>query len=389
MVDTQTYSQHMLSKMLKNKYKYSTLVYVINNNLKMSSQFTSQIDLIKALYIREDDSLCIENQKKALAGAQKDSTKQFKKLRDDLIKDDGLIRYQDTYLYAYEAISKLLEKYTALFSSRFKYVFIDEYQDCDENQRQVLDMIFDSKKCTVIKIGDSDQAIYNSSYDKTSDWIPKDGFLSIATSCRYSQEIADVICKLKKDNNCILTSAGAIGVKPVLLVFDPEQIGRVIDGFITALDSFGLNDKNGVYKAIGAVKSENATGLKIGSYWSDFDATVIKQGDYNYWTYIDNIATSLLEGKLYIAERIVRKLLCQIFRYAKIRNPKSGKEFTVATTKKMLEDEYRELYRQWIYELSRLQNLKRESIDCFTRQKINELLKIYNPQVNDIFNGHL
>lgn len=385
-VDTLIYSQHMMSKMKTNKDKYRALDYVIKNNLQTSKQFTSPIDFIKALYIREDDSLCVGNQKKALAGAQKDSTNQFKELRDDLIKDEGLIRYQDAYLYANEAISKLPEKYTALFSSRFKYVFIDEYQDCDENQRQALDMIFDSKKCTVIRIGDSDQAIYNSSEDKTSDWVPQHDFLSITTSCRYSQEIADVIGKLKKDENGILTLVGYTGIKPTLLVFEPDKIDRVIDGFINALDSCGLNDENGIYKAIGAVRSENTTGLKIGSYWSGFDSSVIKQSDYNYWAYVDNIVTSLLEGKLYKAEKIVRKLLCQIFRYMKISNSKSGKEFTVATIKKMLEDEYRELYRQWIYELSIFQNVNRASINCFMRQKINELLIKIAPQLNNIVN---
>ncbi|KSV60564.1 DUF5688 family protein [Acetivibrio ethanolgignens] len=71
--------------------------------------------------------------------------------------------------------------------------------------------------------------------------------LPIMTSCRYSQEIADVICKLKKDNKNIVTFAGKTGVKPVLLIFAPEKIDRVISGFINALETHGLYDNKGVY----------------------------------------------------------------------------------------------------------------------------------------------
>ena len=336
-------------------------------------------------YLRNDGALCVEKQTRALAGADTKSTKQYKALLDDLLKNEGIIRYRDAYSHAEAAINSLPEEYTDLFSSRFQYVFIDEYQDCVDVQRRAIDAIFNSTKCTVIKIGDSDQAIYNSSENDTPDWVPQDRFLPIMTSCRYSQEIADMICKLKKGNKNITTSAGKMGVKPILLIFDPEKIDRVISGFINALETHGLYDNEGVYKAIGAVRKKDSSGLKIGSYWSEFDGSVKKQGEYNYWVLVDDITTNLLEGNLYKAERIVRKLLCRIFHYAKVRHPISGKEYSVATIKRSLDDEYRDIYRQWIYEMSRLQNIERETIDCLMRQKINELLKIKNSQADDIF----
>ena len=129
------------------------------------------------------------------------------------------------------------------FSSRFQYVFVDEYQDCNNIQRQAIDSIFDSTKCVVFKIGDSDQAIYNSEEDTTPDWVPQSGFLSLMTSCRFSQEIADVVCKLKRDDKGIVTLVGETGVKPVLLIFSPEKIDKVITGFISALEAYGLSDK--------------------------------------------------------------------------------------------------------------------------------------------------
>lgn len=383
-VDNLTYAQHMLNRM-QNSAKYRALNYVTKNSFETGGQFTTRIDHTQALYIRDDGALCVGKQRKALAGMQKLSTMQYKELLTDLLKAEGIMRYQDAYSYAKAAINGLPEAYTDLFSSRFQYVFIDEYQDCDDVQRQAIDAIFNSKKCVVIKIGDSDQAIYNSENNQVPDWVPQDGFLPIMTSCRYSQEIADVICKLKKDNKNIATFAGKTGVKPVLLVFDIERIDRVIEEFINVLEKHELLDNKGIYKAIGAVKKENSSGLKIGSYWSEFDGSVKKQSEYNYWVLVDEIIKGLLEGKLYKAERLVRKLLCRVFHYVKITNSVSGKEFSVTTIKKLLDDEYKDIYRQWIYELSRVQNIERETIDCLMRQKINELLKIENPQAGDIF----
>ncbi len=383
-VDNLTYAQHMLNRM-QNSAKYRALNYVTKNSFETGGQFTTRIDHTQALYIRDDGALCVGKQRKALAGMQKPSTMQYKELLTDLLKAEGIMRYQDAYSYAKAAINGLPEAYTDLFSSRFQYVFIDEYQDCDDVQRQAIDAIFNSKKCVIIKIGDSDQAIYNSENNQVPDWVPQDGFLPIMTSCRYSQEIADVICKLKKDNKNIATFAGRTGVKPVLLVFDIERIDSVIEEFINVLEKHELFDNKGIYKAIGAVKKENSSGLKIGSYWSEFDGSVKKQSEYNYWVLVDEIIKGLLEGKLYKAERLVRKLLCRVFHYVKITNSVSGKEFSVTTIKKLLDDEYKDIYRQWIYELSRVQNIERETIDCLMRQKINELLKIENPQAGDIF----
>lgn len=381
-VDNLTYAHHMLNRM-QNSTKYSALNYVTKNSFETGGQFTARIDHTQALFIRDDGALCVGKQKKALAGAQKISTNQYKELLADLLKDEGIMRYQDSYSYAKSALKNLPEAYTNLFSSRFQYVFIDEFQDCDDIQRKAIDAIFNPTKCAVLKIGDSDQAIYNSSKDETPDWVPRDGFLPIMTSCRYSQEIANVICKLKKGNKSIVTFVGMTDVKPVLLVFEPEKIDRVIDKFISILESHGLYDNNGVYKAIGAVKKEDSSGLKIGSYWSEFDSSAKKQSEYSYWAIIDNITTNLSDGKLYKAERNVRKLLCRIFHYAEIKHSVSGKEYSVTTIKKKLYDEYWDTYRQWICELSRLQNIN--TIDCLIRQKINELLKINNPQAGDIF----
>ena len=132
--------------------------------------------------------------------------------------------------------------------------------------------------------------------DETPDWVPQSGFLPIMTSCRYNQEIANVISRLKKDKQEITTLAGKTGVKPILFIFNKETIGKVVWAFIEALERNGLYDESGIYKVVGAVRDEKLTGLKIGSYWSGFDGTKRSLDEYCFWSLIDNIVKELSDG---------------------------------------------------------------------------------------------
>lgn len=386
-VDDDTYAQHMLSRMQKNVEYYKDLFSKVNQIINTGNQFKNQIELIKSLYLGDDDSLYVGKQKSPIAGVKKKTAVQYNKLIESLLKDEGIIKYRDAYKYAEEAIAQSPEVYKALFSSRFRYVFIDEYQDCNIVQRKLIDMLFDPTKCTVIQIGDSDQAIYDFIGNDTPDWIPRDGALRIMTSCRYSQEIADVICNLKKGDKNITTFAGNTGLRPVLIVFSSESIGRVIGTFINVLETHGLCEPEGIYKAIGAYKKEGLKGLTIGSYWPKFDNSLKKQNEYNYSAIVDDIIQNLSEGKLYQVEHTIRKLIYRIFHYAHVRNEKTGKEFSLGTIKAHLDDEYWEIYRQWIYEMSRLWNPEKEIIDRLVRQKINELFRIETSRTDDAFDS--
>lgn len=44
----------------------------------------------------------------------------------------------------------------------------------------------------------------------------------------------------------ITTLAGKMGINPILLVFNPEQIDKIIGEFINVLDAHGLYDNKGI-----------------------------------------------------------------------------------------------------------------------------------------------
>ena len=383
-VDDMTYAQHMLSRMQKEQ-KYNKLNYVTNCSFKSGGQFLDRIAHTQSLFLREDGSLCVGKQRRALAGKDKESTIQYRQLIDDLIKIDGIMKYREAYQYIDDAVNELTEEYVDLFSLRFQYVFIDEYQDCDEVQREALQLLFNPDKCTVIRIGDTDQAIYNSESDTVDAWIPKEGYLSISSSNRFGQEIADVISELRQNHERILSHTGKINIKPVLLVYDVDKIDRVIEGFINALEMHGLCDPKGIYKAIGAVKKEDTSGLKIGSYWKEFNDDKKNQSDYNYWSLIGEIRNELINGKMYNVERIFRRLLCRILHYARSKSSENIKDYTVTSIKRILEEDYNEIYRDRMYALSQLNNLELDSINEFIKGFVNEMLEIKNPGIGDIF----
>lgn len=186
LLDDRTYAQHMLHWINTNRRAYSTLTYLIKSSYDNAKDiYADRIEHISALYLRDDGALYIKSQKRPLAGAQKPSAQQFRAMLDDFLKNEGIIRYRDAFRYANIAIKESEGQYADLFSRRFRYVYVDEYQDCSETQRNVLHKLFDPTMCVVTHIGNPDKAIYNSDKDKTIDWCPSVGFLSISSTCRY------------------------------------------------------------------------------------------------------------------------------------------------------------------------------------------------------------
>lgn len=382
-VDSRTYAHHMLQKM--REPAYSTLSYAVKKNYEnCRGIYADRVDHAMALYKRNDGALCIKNQTKALAGAGKKSAQQFSELKEDLLKDEGIILYQDAYQYANNAVEELSNQYTDLFSLRFRYVFIDEYQDCTEIQRNALHKLFDSSKCVVINIGDADQAIYNSDANDTIDWHPSKNSLSIASSNRYGQRIANILSPLCKDKSEIKSSLGE-GATPILIIYDKDTISYVLGKFVSLLEEKCLCDTDGVYKVIGFIKKADSAGIKIGSYWAEFNGVDKRKNEFKYWGIIDDICIQLQQGKMYRAESLIRKLMCRLFHYAGVQNAKTGKEHTPLSLRTILKDKYSDMYAEHILELSQLIDYNRESVDEVVRATIDELLRNMSEDGKSIF----
>lgn len=90
----------------------------------------------------KDDILYHISQYKALATAGTNSATLYKQAKKELLISNGLLIYNDTYQYGLQALNEI-KKLRLLLSKRFRHVFIDEYQDCSQIQRDVLSTAFD------------------------------------------------------------------------------------------------------------------------------------------------------------------------------------------------------------------------------------------------------
>lgn len=264
-------------------------------------------------------------------------------------------------------------------------MFIDECQDCNQMQRDALDKLFNRNKCCVFRIGDSDQAIYNSDNSEIEDWKPSVSCLSMASSNRYGQEIADVLTNLRTDKKVINTSSGKTGYIPTVIIFDDASIDKVVEKYILALDENELYDPNGIYKIIGAVKKRDLTGLKIGDYWSEYDDNNNLKSEYNYWNYVRAISEGLSAGKLYYVEGQFRRLLCKILHYAGVKNKVSGREYTYKTIKKRIDEEHSVLYRNDWIKITKLKSYDIKSVDVAIRMLIKDLIDFKGKTEDDLF----
>lgn len=387
-VNNETYAKHMYNFLIMRDY--NTLYRFLLDKCGKGKRYLDVLSVLQNLELDSKDDLFIANGGglSRIAKSCSKSNIQYRKLAEALIEADGIIKYSDTYRYALKAIESFSEEYTNLFSSRFKYVFVDEYQDCDDMQRKIIDLLFDRDKCILMKIGDPDQAIYKSCNEEdTNDWIPDKDYLSISDSCRFNQELADVLSDLRSDCKAIVSKKGKTGAKPVLIVFDKEKnISKVIDTFVERLDKHSLTDTNGIYKAVGLIRKQSSDNLYIGSYWNGFDSSVCRQGNYSYWSFVEEICTSLQKGKLYTAERSIRRLMCRVFHYINIANPENGRDFTINTVKSFLECKCVELYRKHVIDLTLIDASNIDDVQDKIKIMVNEIAKVLKPDiVNDVF----
>ena len=365
-VDDEEYAKQ-LSRVISSG-SYTDLSNLVH--MKLFFQKNNNIEVIvKSIYV--DDSGNLYYGKKIVAGKDKPSAIQFIEAQQALMTNVGIIRYKDAYRYARMALAELGDAYSCLFTSRFEFVYIDEYQDCDIEQRDIISRLFDNASCHVMRIGDPDQAIYNSYREDVDDWRPQDDYLVIGTSCRYTQEIATILTPLRKDRKPITSLNGACGYKPVLIVFDREFIHEVLDQFIIQLNEKKLCDSEGQYWAIGAYG--RVSGLKIGDYWNGYEASKDTQNEHLYWFFVNEIYRELTKGNLYRAVAIVMKLIYSAFRYIGLKNPRTSSDFTISDVRDILKQDYKDIYCRYITRLVKLSDFTQENIDAVIRDMINTL----------------
>lgn len=209
----------------------------------------------------------------------------------------GAISYSDAYVYAKDYLN-CAPFLADSFSTRFKYVFIDEMQDTDSHQIQIIEKIFDGKKTIVQYFGDPHQAIFNKA--KADGFWNPDKPLTINKSKRFGENIAKVLRSVCiEPNSELIGNEEIISLKPLLIIYDDAK--KVLPKYCELITSreidliggekktaweLALEEKKPI-KAIGWVGEPNKEDkvvdqMTLQSYFKPFRKNINKKAILNY-----------------------------------------------------------------------------------------------------------
>lgn len=155
------------------------------------------------------------------------SAEEFLKLKEELY-EEGILSFEDAYDLSFRYIYEKNLDFTTFSNHRFKYVFIDEFQDCDKIQRAFIRKIFNDETVIVQRFGDYCQAIFtDEEYEVENDEIlKKDKISYIHNSNRFVDNIARPLRTLCMEDNHLLQGNNDVpSCKPIILTYkDPLHV---------------------------------------------------------------------------------------------------------------------------------------------------------------------
>ena len=203
---------------------------------------------------------------------------ELKKLKSKLLKDYGILSFDDSFFLAKYYINSYLE-IKNLFKNRFKYLFIDEMQDTQAKQWDILKEIF-TDSTIVQKFGDINQTIIDEPSDNKSIWkeiIDLKNVKNISKSHRFGKNISNVGNVLRTDTSIcgeIIHGNGEDIIEPHIIVFDEKCMDKVLEEFIEIIkiSKLPIKIEDGLYKAVGRVgeKKDGDNKIVLRDYYPNF-----------------------------------------------------------------------------------------------------------------------
>ncbi len=408
-------TEFFYNKMLKYKIKLEKNEWLEKNK----GNYDSVVDFVADIDV-EFDSL--EEKTFNLDFKIKNKQSPTYKTINEIIKeifDQGYIRFKDAF-----SLSKLylntIQEINNIFSSRFKYVFIDEAQDTSAIQKEIIKNCF-NENVIIQWIGDVNQGIMNDNYTEAA-WEPKNDdrykLKYLSKSHRISQPIADVIKNIAISPYVTLCGCDNIPIKPIIIVFDDSTKDKILEKFAelvcTKRANYNGEEKNlydislcsgNPVKAVGWVGKEKDKGLSIKSYFPNFDK---KSTNINK-IYFPNLFT-MCELSKNISTKVFknRTISCilEALHLSNVTNPLNNRKFNKTeflnfineTDKNLLNDllaniviyyterNFQNFSTEIIKCLNSLEfNLKNNSINYLQEQTLKDALNIQSTDENNVY----
>ncbi|GEM05519.1 hypothetical protein HMI01_25070 [Halolactibacillus miurensis] len=174
----------------------------------------------------------------------RDNWAKFEKYKQDMIeaklsrKMRGFLQYDDTFLFSKLFLNDL--KFKSVIRNRFKYVFIDEFQDTTVEGIILLKEIFNDPKNVIQMVGDPYQTIM---YEQPMPTLQENQLYRMNLSNRFGNAVALPLNQIMPEAN-IQVKEGKESFKPIILVYQEEQ--SIYPAYKNILDEY--ERENSIFK---------------------------------------------------------------------------------------------------------------------------------------------
>ena len=197
--------------------EYRSSIQTKGNSIQNSLILSFRVDWNSNKIITDSDSIRVDSP----SGAE------YMKIKEEMFRE-GILSFQDAYDLAFRYIREKELDFSRFSDKRFKYLFIDEVQDCDGLQVDLIQKIFDENKVVIQRFGDYCQAIYerDECSGPENDKLKDKQVLHIHDSIRFGEKIAKPLRSLCMVPNDKLVGNDEIpSVTPIIITYkDPLSV---------------------------------------------------------------------------------------------------------------------------------------------------------------------
>lgn len=183
-------------------------------------------------------------------GVNSPSGAEYMKIKEEIFSE-GILSFQDAYDLAFRYIREKKLDFSRFSDKRFKYLFIDEVQDCDNLQVDLIQKIFDEKKVVIQRFGDYCQAIFerDECSGPENNRLKDKPILHIYGSIRFGEKIAKPLRSLcMVPNNKLVGNDEIPSVTPIIITYEeplsvlPKYVELLNTTLIPEMDNRSILD---------------------------------------------------------------------------------------------------------------------------------------------------
>lgn len=220
--------------------KYRSSIQTKGNSIQNSLILSFRVDWNSNKIITDSGSIRVDSP----------SGTEYMKIKEEMFRE-GILSFQDAYDLAFRYIREKKLDFSRFSDKRFKYLFIDEVQDCDGLQVDLIQKIFDENKVVIQRFGDYCQAIYerDECSGSENDKLKENQVLYIHDSNRFGEKIAKPLRSLCIEDNHLLHGNEEVpSVKPIIITYEnplsvlPKYVELLGTTLIPEMDNRSIMD---------------------------------------------------------------------------------------------------------------------------------------------------